>query len=185
MNGPRRGRLTVGRGGLQKYITSKVRQMIDQQFHWGHTVRSAAIRVLHLLIWTILIAGLFAMIMKFVNVQLNVMDRDEGVLEFWVLYMNYAKAHVIVSVPFAFVVSQICQPITSARMWTSFLFTVLLSSWLGMFSIAIGWAMFSWPALSGLLLIVIGLIVSIVASVFVPRLFGSLRKKPFDSGAGT
>jgi hypothetical protein len=158
--------------------------MIDQQFHWGLIIRSAVIRVIHLLIWTTLIAGIYATFMKYVNVQMNIVHRDAGVLEFWVLYMNYEIVHVFVSVPFAFIVSQICQPITSPRMWTSFLFTVLISSWLGMLSIAIGWAMFSWPGLSGLFLIGIGLIVSIVASAVVPRLIGSLRKKPYDPGAG-
>ena len=166
-------------------ITSprKTDQMIDQHFHWGPIIRSAVIRVIHLLIWTTLIAGLFATSMKYVNVQMNVVHRDAGVLEFWVIYMDYQKVHMIVAMPFAFIVSQICQPITSPRMWTSFLFTVLLSSWLGMLSIAIGWAMFSWPTLSGLFLIGIGLIVSLVASAVVPRLFGSLRKKPHDPGA--
>lgn len=161
-------------------ITSprKTDQMIDQQLQWGLIIRSAFIRVIHLLIWTTLIAGLFATFMKYVNVQMNVMHRDAGVLEFLVLYMDYAKVHVIVAVPFAFIVSLICQPITSPRMWTSFLFTVLLSSWLGMLSIAIGWAMFSWPNVSGLFLIGLGLIVSIFASAVVPRLFARLRKKP-------
>ncbi len=163
----------------------KTDQMIDQQFHWGLIIRSAVIRVIHLLIWTTLIAGLFATFMKYANVHMIVTPRDFGVLEYWVLYMNYEIAHMIVPVPFAFIVSQICQPITSPRTWTSFLFTVLLSSWLGMLSIAIGWAMFSWPGLSGLYLIGIGLIVSIVASAVVPRLIGSLRKKPYDPGAGT
>ena len=156
--------------------------MIDQHFHWGPIIRSAVIRVIHLLIWTTLIAGLFATSM-YANVRMIVTDRDRGVLEFWVMYMNYEIFLMIVAVPFAFIVSLIRQPITSPRMWTSFLFTVLLSSWLGMLSIAIGWAMFSWPTLSGLFLIGIGLIVSLVASAVVPRLFGSLRKKPYDPGA--
>ncbi len=157
--------------------------MIDQQLQWGLIIRSAVIRVIHLLIWTTLIAGIYATFMKYVNVQMNIVHRDAGVLEFWVIYMDYQKVHVFVSVPLAFIFSRICQPITSPRMWTSFFFTVLLSSWLGMLSIAIGWAMFSWPTVSGLFLIGTGLIVSLVASAVVPRLFGSLRKKPYDPGA--
>ncbi len=100
------------------------------------------------------------------------------------LYLSYEKVHVLVPVPLAFIVSLAYQPITSPQMWTSFLFTVLLSSWLGMLSIAIGWAMLSWPNLSGLCLIVIGLIVSIVASAVVPCLIGCLGKKPYDPGLG-
>ena len=159
--------------------------MIDQQFHWGLIIRSAVIRVIHLLIWTTLIAGLFATSMKYANVHMFVTPRDFGVLEYWVLYMNYEKVHVLVPVPLAFIVSLVYQPITSPRMWTSFLFTVLLSSWLGMLSIAIGWVTFSWPGVSGMCLIGIGLIVSIVASAVVPCLIGSLRKKPRNPGAGT
>lgn len=111
-------------------------------------------------------------------VDLKFCCRDAGVLEFWVLYMNYEMVHVLVPVPLAIIVSLVYQPITSPRMWTSFLFTVLLSSWLGMLSIAIGWAALSWPGLSGIALIGIGLIVSIVASAVVPYLIGSIRKKP-------
>ncbi len=41
---------------------------------------------------------------------------------------------MIASVPFAFIVSLIRQQFTSPRMWTSFLFTLLVSSWLGFLS---------------------------------------------------
>ena len=82
----------------------KTDQMIDQQFHWGLIIRSAVIRVIHLLIWTTLIAGLFATSM-YANVRMIVTDRDRGVLEFWVMYMNYEIFLMIVAVPFAFIVS--------------------------------------------------------------------------------
>ncbi len=58
----------------------KTDQMIDQPFHWGLIIRSAAIRVIHLLIWTILIAGLFATFMKYATVHIFV---TLGIWGFW------------------------------------------------------------------------------------------------------
>ena len=121
-------------------------------------------RVIDLLIWTTLIAVLVAMYM---------MDTQ------------YPRYFMIVAVPFAFIVSLIRQPITLPRMWTSFLFTVLVSSWLGWLSLIILAATFSWPGLSGIYLIGISLIVSFFASMVVPCLIVNLREKPCDPGAGT
>ena len=121
-------------------------------------------RVIDLLTWTTLIAALFATYM---------------------LDTQYPRYFMIVAVPFAFIVSLIRQPITLPRMWTSLLFTVLLSSWLGWLSVVILAATFSRPGLSFIYLLGISLIVSFFASVFVPCLIGSLREKPRDPGAGT
>jgi hypothetical protein len=81
---------------------------------------------------------------------------------------------MIVAAPFAFVVSLIRQPITSSRMWTSFLFTVLASSWLGYLSTMLLMATGKFPGM-GAIAAGMGMVVSYFASIMLPFFTGSLR----------
>ena len=84
---------------------------------------------------------------------------------------------VIASVPFAFIVSLIRQRITSSRMWTSFLFTLLVSSWLGFLSAVILMATGNFPGTGGIVCAGMGIILSMLISIAVPCFISSLRFK--------
>lgn len=110
-------------------------------------------RIIDLLTWTTLIAANLA------------------------TFMMGNPYYMIAALPCAFIVSLIRQPFTSPRMWTSFLFSVLLSGWLGVLSFVILLVTFSWPGMSGVIAIGISLIVPFFASMVVPCFIGSLREK--------
>ncbi len=82
---------------------------------------------------------------------------------------------MIASVPFAFIVSLIRQRITSSRMWSSFLFTVLVSSWVGFLLAEIPIKMGYFPGMGALVAVVMGMFYSVVSSILVPFFIASLR----------
>ncbi len=84
---------------------------------------------------------------------------------------------MIASAPFAFIVSLIRQRITSSRMWTSFLFTLLVSSWLGFLSAVILMATGNFPGTGGIVCAGMGIILSMLISIVVPCFISSLRFK--------
>ena len=82
---------------------------------------------------------------------------------------------MIASVPFAFIVSLIRQPITSSRMWASFLFAVLVSGWVGCLAAEIPIKNGYFPGMSALIAVGMGMILSMVSSIVVPCFIASLR----------
>ncbi len=84
---------------------------------------------------------------------------------------------MIASVPFAFIVSLIRQRITSSRMWTSFLFTLLVSSWVGFLSAEIPIKRGFFPGMGALVAAGMGIILSMLCSIVVPCFISSLRFK--------
>lgn len=131
--------------------------MRHQQFH-----------ILDLLTWTIIIAVLCASYMLAPLIDPPNNRSIRAILRFC----------VIASVPFAFIISLIRQPIFSSRMWTSFLFTVLVSSWLGfLLSEMLIMQTNCFQGMGALVAASMGMILSLICSVLIPCFFSSLRFK--------
>ena len=124
------------------------------------------LRIIDLLTWTTLVAILFA---SFTVAPLMDPPNSGSLVQLLTHCM-------IASIPLAFIVSLIRQPILSPQMWTSFLSTVLLASWVGFLSAVIPSQKVNFQGLGILVVAAMGMIVSMFTSYVAPWFIGSLRK---------